>query len=288
MSKGYGKSDSAAQDVAARRERYESTSGVQMLSSKQVKEGSPRGGPLIVRFLEQGNDGPNAINAFDVHEYKEPSDKSKIGFFTQRVTCFSEIGQECPFCKAGLPRKVRGVFNLIVRDRAVLRRGADKKAIKNPDGSYVIDGHADQVCVLNVANTTLQMIKGCDHSYRGLMSRDLSLGPSGDQFQPYSLHPADIDSGPQTMSEPDQQLAAKRHDLDKIMAPPTLGEAAQIISKYGGNSGASQSHVPVVQPNQSNPFLAGAAAVPAGVTAGAFGAAQPQPQQAPPTPPEQQ
>ncbi len=183
-----------------------------------------------------------------------------------------EIGQECPGCKAGLPVKVRGCFNLIHRARPILRKGADGKVIKLADGSYVVDGYGDEVVVWECANTTLQYIKECDNNFGGLMSRDLRLGLSGNNFQPYSLFPASIDGGAQPLNETDQALLGKRHDIDKFMAPPTLQEAATIVAKYGANSGAQQNMMPMVPVNQ---YAIGT------VPASPFGGAQPQPQQPP-------
>ena len=278
MAKGYAASDTAAADAAARKERFENTSGVQVLRAKQVKEGL-NGLPLVVRFCEQGNEGPYAVNTFKIHEYKEPSDKAVGGFFVKKVTCFSEIGHECAFCRAGLPQKVNGAYNLIQRNRPVLRKGQDGKAIKQQDGSYIIDGYADQVVVFVCSNTTVQTIKKLDNDIGGLMSRDVTISPSGNSFDPYSFFPVDIGAPAAPMSEEDQALLAKRHDLDKFMAPPTLQEAATIITRYGANSGMSSPSqgIPVAVP--PNGFAA-QPTVPAGAPFGA--AQQPPPPVAPP------
>jgi hypothetical protein len=72
------------------------------------------------------------------------------------------------------------------------------------------------------------------------MSRDFVVAYSGNKFQAWNLSPA-IDAQGNAMatpmSEADFQLAAAKHDLDKYMAPPQPQEAAQIVAKYGGNSG---------------------------------------------------
>jgi hypothetical protein len=225
-----------------------------------------------VRFLEQGQD----VNVFDMHEYKVPSDKAKGGFFTHRKTCLKEadINADCPMCRAGLPIKPRTAFNLIQRQRPVLRKGQDGKALKNPDGSWMVDGHQDDIVYMDFANKSANFFRQCDNNFRGLMSRDLILGLSGDNFQPYTLAPADIDSGPQAMSEEDRALAAKKHDLDKIFAPPTVQEAASIVAKYGANSGAnstSQGIPKALPPNLANNPMAAGINLPPG---SAFAAAQ--------------
>jgi hypothetical protein len=268
MAKGWGKVEQVVQEKKERDERFASSSNVQQLFAREIKNGSLDGGPLIVRFLEQGNEGPNAVNSFDVHEYKKPDEQ-----YPRRVTCLREINQDCPACRAGMPVKLRGVYNLIIRQRAVLRRDKDGKALKDQTGNYIVDGRADQVVVFQCASTTAAMIANCDHGFQGLMSRDLSLGLTGDKFQPYTLFPVDINVGPQPMTDADMALAAGKYDLDKVMAPPTAQEMAQIVARYGANSGASQSNVPVAQQAQNqqptNQFLAGA-----NLPASAFGAAQ--------------
>jgi hypothetical protein len=236
------------------------------------------GGAVVVRFLEQGQD----VNVYDMHEYKVPSDKARGGFFTKRKTCpkdsaFGNPNADCPMCRAGLAIKPRTAFNLIQRQRPVLRKGQDGKALKDNTGNWIIDGYMDDVVYIDVANKSANFFRQCDNNFRGLMSRDLILGLSGDNFQPYTLAPADIDAGPQPMSEDDHALAAKKKNLDEVFAPPQIQEAASIVAKYGANSGASGTtqglgNTANAQPNQ---FLAPATQSPGqAISGGAFAAAQ--------------
>lgn len=236
-----------------------------------------------MRFLEQGNDGPDAVNAYDMHEYKVPDARARGGAFTKRFTCFKDTAfgnpnAQCPGCSAGLPIKVRAAYNLIQRERPILRKDKDGKVIKNPDGSYIVDGYADEVVFWEVANTTANMIRQKDNKYHGLMSRDLAIGLSGDSFQPYTVEPADIDSGPQAMSDEDRALAARKKNLDEVFAPSSVQEAAQIVAKYGANSGANstaQGIPSAVSGAQTNPMMAGVQLPPgAAISGGAFAAAQ--------------
>lgn len=275
LSKGWNKVEQATQASAEARARAELSRLPQLFTTAvKVAKG---GGPVIVRFLEQNE----MVNVFDRHEYRVPDNRG--GFFRRQFTCLREVNQECPGCAAGLKIKVRGVYNVIQRNRPVLRIGTDNRPIKGPDQRYIVDGYQDQVVILDVPSTTAEELRKKDASYHGLMNRDLMLSDSGSTFQPWSIEPADIDSGMVPMSENDQALAAKKHDLDAFMKPPSGPEAQQIVNQYGGNSGAvqqGQAGPPPVGPQgnggnaqAANGFLAGAQ-VPAGMTGSAFGAAQ--------------
>jgi hypothetical protein len=157
--------------------------------------------------------------------------------------------------------KTRGVYNLIQRNRPIYRKDGEGRAMKDAAGNYYVDGYADTVVVANVGSLTAEELRKADGQYQGLMSRDFVVAFSGNKFQAWSLAPAIDQQGnamATPMSEADWQLAAAKHDLDKYMAPPTQAEAAQIVAKYGSNSGASQQ--PPQQPPgapQGNPLLAG-------------------------------
>lgn len=273
MSRGWDRVEQEHAEQQARKEAFDAKGGGHALYSSHIKQAP--GQEITVRFLEQGQE----VNVFDQHQYKVPDVNARGGSRLKRFTCFKEIGvNDCPGCIAGLPIKPRTVFNLIQRGRPILRKDNEGKALKDQSGNYLVEGYADDVVYWEVANTTANMIRKCDNEFRGLMSRDLKIGISGDNFQPYTLMPVDIDSGTQPMSETDMALAAKKHDLDKIYAPPTVQEAASIVARYGANSGATstQGQMPVALGQQvaPNPMMAGVT-VPAGSP---FAAAQNQPQ----------
>jgi hypothetical protein len=275
MAKGFDRVEQATQAAQEQRERVAQNSKPQLFTST-VKP-SKGGGPVNVRFLEQGQD----VNNFNRHAYQVPGPNG--AFFHKQFTCLREAGQECPGCKAGLKLKLRGVFNIIQRNRPQLRKDKDGKAIKIND-QYVVDGYQDEVVILDVPSTTAEAFRKIDNDYRGLMSRDFTLGESGSTFQPWDIRPADVDGGPQPMSEADVALMqTKRHNLDEFMKPPSAAEAQQIVNQYGGNSGqgggggyaGNGAQGNAAQAPQANGFLQGAdpAAV-AAATGGAFGAAQ--------------
>lgn len=271
MAKGWGLVEQAVAAQEARKQEAGSFGNI--LRSKQIRESE--GAMVVVRFLEQGNEGPHAINCYPRHEYKKPDMRASGGAFTDHFTCLRERdpNADCPGCNAGLKIVVRTALNAIQRQRPVLRRDAEGKAIKTPTG-YIIDGYADDVVYWECASTTAEVVRRLDGKYGGLMSRDWELSWTGASFQPYALSPADVDGGPQPMSDADLALAAKRHDLDEIYKPPSFQEAAQIVARFGQNSGGSASMPTAVQqggqsPPMGNEFLAGV-----NLPANPFGAAQ--------------
>jgi len=227
------------------------------------------GGTIVARPLEQGNEGPEAINVFEMHEYRNPARQ-----YPDRETCLHEIHiTDCPMCKGGLPIKVRTVINLIWRNAPILQRGQDGKLLRGADNNFIIVGYEDQVFYWEVSNTTGELLRRLDNKYGGLMSRDWEISWTGVTTNPYALEPAEVDAGPQPMSENDRALAAKKHNLDEIYKPPSVQEAAGIVAKYGANSGANSTAqgIPNAVPSaQDNPMMRGVQ-VPAG---SAFAAAQ--------------
>lgn len=240
--------------AAAEQQRKFAEASVPMLFGKEIKRGGPDGNPLVGRFLEQDEE----INSFERHPIQKPGQQ-----YPDLHTCLSEINMDCPACRGGLKSTRKGAYNVIIRNRAVLRKGADGKAVKAPDGSFIIDGYADQVVVWECSNTTANVLVRADNDYGGLMTRDFQIRYTGNDKNPYDVVPAVIDGGPQPMSDADLQLAAKKFDLDKVFAPPTQQEMNELVVKYGANSGASgpvaatmPSSVP--QPAVNNPYPAGA------------------------------
>lgn len=263
MAKGKGPIQEAAAAAAEQQRRFAEQS-VPMLFGKEIKAGGPDGGPLIVRFLEQDQD----INSFERHPFTKPGQQ-----YPDLTTCLSEVAVDCPACRAGIKSTRKGAYNLIVRNRAVLRKGADGKVVRAPDGSFIVDGYADQIVVWECSNTTANVLVRADGDYGGLMTRDFQLRYTGNDKNPYDVVPAVIDGGHQPMSAEDMALAAKKHDLDKVFAPPKQAEMAELVRKYGANSGASgpQAAMPSALPQAAvhNPYLAGAQLPP-----NAFAAAQ--------------
>lgn len=170
---------------------------------------------------------------FAVHEYEVPNPQRPTDRpWKRQFTCLNDKddGTPCPACDAGMKQKLRGVYNIIQRQRPIFRKDKDGKAIY-VNNEPIIDGHEDTVVILNVPSTTAEVIRRKDADYNGLMSRDLKIRRSSDTFQPWDIEPADIDSGAVPMSEADQELAKQKHDLDEFMQPPPFQEAARIVAK---------------------------------------------------------
>src|SRR6185436_20290665 len=165
MSKGWDPVKERAEAAAAQQKRFQD-SAVPLLYSKEIRGGGPDGGPLVVRFCEQDQD----VNSYERHPITRPGNK-----YPDLYTCLSEIGVDCPACRGGVKSTRKGAYNLIVRNRAVLRKGSDGKVIKNNDGSFIVDGYADQLVVWECSNTTANVLRRADHDFKGLMSRDLAL-----------------------------------------------------------------------------------------------------------------
>jgi hypothetical protein len=279
MAKGWQVVENEAQRQAERRKEIDeqrSRQGTQLFSSS-IKQAPDMA--IIVRLLEQGNEGPNAVNSFARHEYKKPDKK-----YPDRFTCLKEKdpNADCPGCNAGLKIVVRGVYNMIQRNRPIFRKDANNKPLQDAAGQKIVDGFADEVVYWECSNTTANLFRRRDNEYHGLMSRDLRITATGQDTNPYDLTPADIDSGPQPMSEADLALAAKKHDLDEIYKPPTLQEAASIVARYGANSGANSTAQGIpnaVRGVQDNPMMENTHLPPGAAISGAFAAAQQPPKQ---------
>jgi len=244
--KGWQGIEDQARETQERRERASQS----FLPELRVSAKNP--GPFTIRFLEQGPD----VNNYPTHTYKEPDGKGN--FWTRTFTCLREVNQECPWCAAGRRVKNRGVYNVIQRQRPVLRKDNEGKAIKI-NGQYVVDGYEDTVVIANVGGPTAEMLRKADGSYQGLMSRDFVVTYSGDNFQQWTLSPAIDAQGnamATSMSQADLWLYQnKRHDLDAYMKPPSQQEAAQLLARYGANSGVQQPQQQA--PAQTNQFLQG-------------------------------
>lgn len=256
--------DRVAQETQARQERQK-----QFDQGAENKTWLKEGEAKIFRFCEQGPD----LHNFAVHPYKI---RTKKGIGTRNFVCLNdkEDGTACPGCE-GLDRKIRGVYNVIERDRPMLRKGQDGKAVRDGQGNFIVDGHQDAVVIWDVGSITAEAVRQLDGDWKGLMSRDFKVSRnSGSSFQPYVFTPVMNDAGDAVatpMSEADLQLVQQKHDLEEVWAPPTYQEAARLVAQSNAVQGApqqgggqapqqqtSQGEQPVQEP--VNPYLAGAQA----------------------------
>lgn len=254
--------DRVAQATQERQERQK-----QFDQGSKARTWIDEGKAKVFRFCEQGPD----IHNFAVHPHQMRGKNGKT--FTRNFTCLNdkEDGTACPGCEAGADRKIRGVYNVIERDRPVLRTGADGKAVRDSSGSFIVDGYQDAVVVWDVGSITAETIRQMDGDYNGLMSRDFKVSRTGgSSFQPYVFTPADVDAGAVPLSDADQELVRGKHNLDEVWAPPAFAEGARLIAQsqlLQGQGGGQQSAPPQGgggQPQQEqpaqgiNPYLQGA------------------------------
>ncbi len=164
------------------------------------------GDSVQVRFLEQGED----VHIGWMHEYK-------VGKWFKYVKCLDEDneGAPCPGCEKDFRRTVKGVINVIWRDRPQLERGADGKAVKNAAGQFKIEGVKDEVVVWMQGIESFTELANKDKTYKGLSTRDFTITKKA---KGYSIDPvtnADGDVVAVPMSDNDVKLAAEKYDLDE-------------------------------------------------------------------------
>lgn len=256
MAEGWDRVAAAAEEQRERQEQWEAQRKPQLWP----KDGES----FLIRFLEQ----EQAVKNYAQHEYVV---STSAGSRRRRFTCLNDKndGTKCPGCDAGLKIKIRGVFNVIQRQRPVLRKDKDGKAMKDGQNNYIVEGHQDEVVIFEVPGTTANMLRQADADYGGLMTRDFKISKtSGNSFQPYVIAPADPAVGAVPMTETDFELAKQKHDLDEFMQPPSFTEAVKLSQQQGGSQPVQQAAAPgeasapsQVDPN--NPFIGGTQPQPA-------------------------
>lgn len=196
------------------------------------KEGSgPRfakfnpGEATIVRFLEQGDD----VQWCWVHDLP----KDPVKGFSGVTPCLNQDGrgQACPGCEMGVKRKIQGWINVIVRDAPKFERDTDNKIVKNPITSKPnVVGAEDAVMVWNSGSRLFTVLANKDRAFKGLMSRDFEVIRTGEGLATqYSIEAADIDSGPQPMSEADLKLASEKFDVKSFTVPESYDVSKALL-----------------------------------------------------------
>lgn len=213
-----------------------------------------------VRFLEQGTD----IGWASVH--KVPVEGRQYG---QDFLCLdqNDDGTPCPFCQSehkGIrARSTKGFYNVIWRggemwqaaNQQILAANAaaiaagqppkptwtlapiykrnewgspERDAQRNP----IILGYADGVFMWKASKTVHDQIMSKDGTYQGLMSRDFVVRRQGNTKDDtiYFIEPIDVNSGPQPMSQADQELYAKKYNLDEWITPLSYDAAQKVLT----------------------------------------------------------
>lgn len=226
-----------------------------------------------VRFLEQGNDLAWAY----YHRIKTAGSR-----WPREIPCLDQEdeGVPCPACQSEdrdiRRRSHKGLVNLIWRgnedvqelNQRLQAAGQMPFALapnykrsdagypeKNTAGEKIILGFADGLFLWRCSKSVFLELLQKDSTYKGLMSRDFQIARQGKTKDDtkYFIEPAEVDGGPQPMLQIDQEVYARKHDLDVMITPPAFEDMATIVANAvtGGND------VPFVQ-------MQSAAQVPAG------------------------
>lgn len=205
-----------------------------------------------VRFLEQGDD----IAWAQCHEIPVPGRN-----WGRDVPCLDQQkdGTPCPGCEADLPRKFKGYINVIWDEAPVFKRDGAGKMVKDTQGDPVVVGTKPQVAIWSSGIRLFEDLMEADANYRGLRSRRFKVKRTGTGFDTkYRLNPEDVDSGPQSLSNAEQELEKAKYDLNDHILPGSYqdfeaemrGEnprqAAQQQQQQGQTDGAGR---------DVNPFL---------------------------------
>lgn len=189
------------------------------------------GDSAVVRFLEQGDE----MYSYWYHDF---SNVDEANGWRTAVPCLDqdEKGSPCPGCANNLPRRFKGLVNIIWRNAPVFTRDDEGKVVKDKvTKEYQIDGHEDQIAVwrggIQLFSKTLARK---DVTYKGLTTREFEItreGRKGDAKTTYSVEPADIDEKPGPLKKADQALADEKYDLDEVAGFVTEDIFKKIISK---------------------------------------------------------
>lgn len=196
----------------------------------------------VLRFLEQGDD----LTFATVHRIPVTG-KSGRPYYKDYV-CLDEHGDgsPCPACQHEnrdiAKTSDRGYHNIIWREGPVFQRDDKDRPVKGPDGRYITVDHADQVALWKCSWTVHEQLREKDGKYKGLMSRDWEIKRTGSSMQDtkYHIDPVDPDAGATPMLIADLTLAETKYDLEKLTAPVSFQELAQVLGRGATPDGPQQ------------------------------------------------
>lgn len=180
------------------------------------------GDRVQVRFLEQGED----VHVAWMHEYK-------VGKWFKYAKCLDENndGSPCPGCEKDFRRTVKGVINVIWRDRPQLKKDSDGRAIKSNSGQFEIVGNKDEVVVWMQGIESFTELANKDTTYKGLSTRDFTITK---KVKGYSIDPVTNENGDVVavpMTADDNKLASEKYNLEdhymKVYSPEELDALLQ-------------------------------------------------------------
>lgn len=188
------------------------------------------GDNAVVRFLEQGDE----VYSYFYHDFSHVDEAQ--GWRTA-IPCLDQedTGESCPGCDAGMPRRFKGLINLIWRGAPVFKRDDDGKVVKSANGEYEIEGHKDQVAVWRGGIQLFsKALARKDVKYKGLSTRDFEItreGRRNDSKTTYSVEPNDIDEQAGPLAKADEALANDKYDLKDVAGFVTADVFTKIINK---------------------------------------------------------
>lgn len=188
------------------------------------------GDTAVIRILEQGEE----VFGYWYHNF---SHIDKVNGWRTNFPCLDQDdeGVPCPGCREGLPRKFRGLFNVIWRNGPKFKRDDDGRAVKDKSGDLVVEGYEDQVAVWETGPEVFKTLGNKDVKYKGLASRDLEVTREGLKLDTkYQIEPADLDAGVTKLSAADKKLVeSSRYDLEAVAQFVDADAANKIITNYG-------------------------------------------------------
>lgn len=203
------------------------------------------GEETVVRFLEEGD------GIFWAMTHEIPVEGRNWG---RDVVCLDQEkdGEPCPGCEHDLPRRFKGYINVIWQDAPKFKRDDSGKLVRDTTNAPVILGREPQVAVWSSGIRLFEELAEIDTNYKGLTSRRFRVKRRGSGLDTkYSIVPEDIDSGPQSLTDHEQKLAAEKFDLNEFVQPKSYEDFVKEMEGGGQNGGGQQRQ----QEGPRNPFM---------------------------------
>jgi len=186
---------------------------------------SSSGDSAVVRFLEQGDD----VTWCYVHPISFPGKQYPI-----RIPCRNQSDNDpdsCPACAQDIQRGFRGYINLIWRDAG-------------EDGE-------DTIALWEQGIGVFSELGSKDQTYEGLSSRDFRITRkgTGKKSTRYFIEPAEVDSGPKSLSKNDKELLKIKYDLNQVIQPPTYERYEEMLGQSSESADIEEEETKI------NPFM---------------------------------
>ena len=193
--------------------------------NEAIKRSDERRAAAGRRFLKLGDGDQVVCRVLDVDDdfrdgyfHRVPMQGKKGRYFAD-VPCLDQDdeGIPCPGCKDDIPKSYKFLTNVIVRD------WEDEANEGKPE---------DVVMILKQGITMARRLNKM-HQRHGLQNRDIIIEREGDDKDntKYDIDWADDSNTP--LSDADEKLAKKKHDLDRYTKPPEYDDFYKSPSERG-------------------------------------------------------